>query len=725
MQCIMVEPSPLKMECVHDSYGDFFDHEPSKAERLEMRRASKTPSEWLQLLCSDWAAENAALVANTDARFIEYKSYLRGQLTSQLLCRLSIHGTENKEHGLETTDTTSYIDFWKILGIEDEFDKSYIVAQVERFCVLYGIRAPMETSHLEDDLFDHVPVDAASAAAAAAAGISVPPNIVPVPAFHMDPNSAHAAHAAAAAAAAAADLGSGKLTRKQVAEVNKAHRMAKDAEKALEIERRQSMKREQRRISQERKDIRNKEREAINLRKAAEKAAREATREERRRKKLEIRKQREEFARQQKDAALKRAAELVQSNRVPIEITRGAAAAQAAANAAVAAACAAPPPMPSNKKQRSCIVVSTASDLDQIVTHSKNLWSKYNAIAKEHNQKVNWIVVAKELGIHVKVREKYARMHARAEQRGFDFKNCGHFKIKDYPHIFLEPTQAEQKAKIPPPPPDASTTVLINGTKEAPEALAIAAQAAVAQAQQAQAAQAHAVAAQAVAAQVAANQTLPVATVDPTAQVAAMQTPHIPPPQAVAPMTEAMPMAPSPLAPVMVAAPAPAPIADPVALQGGAPLPLLDPTPVSVPVHVHTPIPTPVPAAMAPVPHHHLTASPTSPLDASHLGAPSPLDQIDAAAAAEAAAAEAAATAKTAAEAAEVAAAAEAAAEAAAAAVAAASSVVNDPMAVKNDHVSVAVDPALATADAVAAALGGPPPGETGIPIDRHKITEI
>eukprot|EP00957_Ditylum_brightwellii_P028599 2160932-Ditylum_brightwellii.AAC.1 len=108
---------------------------------------------------------------------------------------------------------------------------------------------------------------------------------------------------------------------------------------------------------------------------------------------------------------------------------------------------------------------------------------------------------------------------------------------------------------------------------------------------------------------------------------------------------------------------------------------------------------------MAPVPHHHLTASPTSPLDASHLGAPSPLDQIDAAAAAEAAAAEAAATAKTAAEAAEVAAAAEAAAEAAAAAVAAASSVVNDPMAVKNDHVSVAVDPALATADAVAAAL--------------------
>ena len=91
------------------------------------------------------------------------------------------------------------------------------------------------------------------------------------------------------------------------------------------------------------------------------------------------------------------------------------------------------------KKSRSAIIVSTANDLHQIVTHSKNLWTKYNAIAKEHNQKVNWATVAKELGIHVKVREKYARMYARAEQRGLDFDTCGHFKIKDHPGIFLEP----------------------------------------------------------------------------------------------------------------------------------------------------------------------------------------------------------------------------------------------------------------------------------------------
>lgn len=159
---------------------------------------------------------------------------------------------------------------------------------------------------------------------------------------------------------------------------------------------------------------------------------------------------------------------------------------QAAANAAVAAATGVPVPEPEadgpRKKSRSSIVVSTASDLHQIVTHSKNLWTKYNAIAKEHNQKVNWITVARELGIHVKVREKYQRMHSRAEQRGFDWEKNGHWKIKDHPHIFLEPTQAEQKAKMPPPPPDPATTVLIDhGSKEMEQATndAVAAAAAV------------------------------------------------------------------------------------------------------------------------------------------------------------------------------------------------------------------------------------------------------
>jgi hypothetical protein len=285
------------------------------------------------------------------------------------------------------------------------------------------------------------------------------------------------------------------ISKKNVTEESKAHKMAKDVERALDVERKQCQKRELRRMSQERKEQRNRERDEIAMQRNLERVSRETTREERRRKKLEIRMQRERFAQEQKEAALKRAAELVRSNRVPIEITRGAAAAkvmrhsslsyfgkncsltlffftffQAAANAAVAAVSGISLPMTepddcTPKKNRSSIVVSTAMDLHQIVTHSKNLWTKYNAIAKEHNQKVNWITVARELGIHVKVREKYQRMHTRAEQRGFDWQKNGHWKIKDYPHIFLEPTAAEQAAKMPPPPPDPSTTVLIHHVK--------------------------------------------------------------------------------------------------------------------------------------------------------------------------------------------------------------------------------------------------------------------
>jgi len=426
-----------------------------------MRKTSKPPSEWLKLLCKDWAEENEVLVETTDARFLEYKPFLKGMLTSQLLCRLSI--PPSKDAGMDASAQSSTLDFWRMLGIEDEFDKSYLTAQTERFCSLYNVLGP----HLDEAEgllgTDFSNSDPATLAAAAAAGLNVSPSggFVPLQPYMNDTCAA----AAAAAAAAQADVS--KLSKKQVSEVSRAHRMAKDAEKALENERRQNIKREQRRLSQQRKEEKAREREAQAVRKATERAAREASREQRRQKKLEIRQQRENFAQEQKEAALRRAAELVESNRVPIEITRGASAAKAAAAAMT-------PPQAqqqqdtsaTQKKPRSAIVVSTAADLHAIVTHSKNLWAKYNAIAKEHNQKVNWITVAKELGIHVKVREKYARMHSRAEQRGFDWEKNGHWKIKDHPEVFLEPTQAEQKAKMPPPPPPESQTVLIDGNKE-------------------------------------------------------------------------------------------------------------------------------------------------------------------------------------------------------------------------------------------------------------------
>lgn len=322
---------------------DLLDHEPSRAEKLEWKLIRKPPSEWLRLLCHDWAVEHRDIVTGTDSKFLSFKSYLKGQLTSQLLCRLSV---APEKDGLMK-------DFWKILGVEDEFDRHYIAAQVDKFSSLYSILQYKEEESLAEE------------------------------------------------------------NRK------------------------------------DKREARAREREATLQKKVAEKAAREASREEQRRFKLEQRSLREKKQQELKEAALRRAAELVQSNRVPIEITRGHAVATAKANAAVAASSTVSPLITKQeKKARSSIIVSTASDLQQIVTHSKNLWVKYNAIAKEHNQKVNWITVSKELGIHVKVREKYARMYARGVQRGFDFLTCGHFKIKDYPHIFLEPTSTEQKSKI-------------------------------------------------------------------------------------------------------------------------------------------------------------------------------------------------------------------------------------------------------------------------------------
>jgi hypothetical protein len=421
-------------------------------------------------LCRDWAAENEAVVEATDTKFLHYKTYLKGQLSSQLLCRLS--APPSKDTPAESN--APQVDFWSLLGVEDEFDRSYIVAQIERFSLLYNIRSiPIDEI---DGMYSgeiESPVDPTSAAAAA--GIAVSPSGV----IYMDPTVASAA--AAAAAASVADDMSGRLSKKQASEVSKAHRLAKDAEKALDSERRLCMKREQRRLANMKRQEKLREREHFLIRKASERAQREAAREERRRKKLEIRMEREKFAQEQKEAAMRRAADLVASNRVPIEITRGAQAAKAAASAAIAAGnvVSAPPVAPladlSQKKSRSAVVVSTAADLHQIVTHSKNLFAKYNAVAKEHNQKVNWITVSRELGIHVKVREKYARMHQRAEQRGFDWEKNGHIKIKDRPDIFLEPTPAEQKAKMPPPPPDINTTVLIHDNKEVNDAVIAAA----------------------------------------------------------------------------------------------------------------------------------------------------------------------------------------------------------------------------------------------------------
>lgn len=167
---------------------------------------------------------------------------------------------------------------------------------------------------------------------------------------------------------------------------------------------------------------------------AAQRAAKKASREERKKQVEEGRKRKEMLAEQLKEKAMKRAADLVVSNLIPIEITRGIATKKQKTG---------PPPPPymaymkpgSDRKPRSPIVVTTAGDLHRIVTLADNLWKKYSDIAKEHNQKVHWQTVSKELGIHVKVREKYNRMYLRAKRKGFDFIKNAHYKIRDHQDV--------------------------------------------------------------------------------------------------------------------------------------------------------------------------------------------------------------------------------------------------------------------------------------------------
>lgn len=525
---------------------DFLDVDPTKEQIWEMKKANKRPSEWLKLLCKDWAAsgENLELIETVDAKFESYKPYLKGKLSSQLLCRLCIpadpaaskDATNNNSSSATTngSSNSSKTDFLKeVLNVQDEFDKAYVIAQVERFCALYDIRGTQQQAEststtaaagsgnssgstnnrfalanneataaaaaaLYGDLVVNAAlgsvsdvhqqaIAAAAAATATAAGqqpaITIPPHFLTADATAAAVAAAQQAQAQAAQQSQEADAGTSEShkrgessnttnssqqvflnSRSAQALLNKAQQQAKSAERALEQERKQNAKREQRRLTQDKKLAKQRDREFLQKQKQAEKLAREKAREEKRTRKLMQRQQRELFAQEQKEAALRRAAELVASNRVPIEITRAGSirsrgkdktsgtGTQKAGGANGSNGSKDNSVVP-KKRQRSAIVVSTASDLDRIVTHSQNLWAKYNAIAKEHNQRVNWITVAKELGIHVKVREKYARMHSRACQRNFDFVANGHWKIKDHPEIFLEPTAAEQKARMPPPLP--------------------------------------------------------------------------------------------------------------------------------------------------------------------------------------------------------------------------------------------------------------------------------
>lgn len=163
------------------------------------------------------------------------------------------------------------------------------------------------------------------------------------------------------------------------------------------------------------------------------------TKTDKRLRKRQRQKERQTAIQEQKEAALERAAELVQSNRVPLELMTGSKSSEKTEKKVHAIEERICNDSGITQKHKSCIIISTARDLERIVTHARNLYTKYNTIARQHNQRVSWATVSKDIGLHTKVREKYTRMFNRALERGFDFNTCGHYKIKDHPEIFLYP----------------------------------------------------------------------------------------------------------------------------------------------------------------------------------------------------------------------------------------------------------------------------------------------
>lgn len=317
------------MNSVDDTSSDILQSNPTELEKDEMRSALKSPSEWIKLLCPQWASENRSCVNGMDEKFAQYKGYMGGVLSSQALCRISIPeiGTDDV-HGLE---------FWRQLGVLDEIDLRYIISQIERFLFVFSIRLRQESCKTSEENLHHTVTDSQS------------------------------------------------------------------NEMQHQIVNKETIKREKRLHKRQRQ------------------------------------KDRQTAIQEQKEAALKRAAELVQSNRVPLQLMTGRNPSEGSQKKKNSSEEQLVENCDSTPKQKSSIVISTARDLERIVTHANNLYAKYKAIARQHHQRISWATVSKELGLHTKVREKYTRMFNRALERGFNFNTCGHYKIKDHPEIFLHP----------------------------------------------------------------------------------------------------------------------------------------------------------------------------------------------------------------------------------------------------------------------------------------------
>eukprot|EP00590_Aulacoseira_subarctica_P000193 CAMPEP_0172429038 /NCGR_PEP_ID=MMETSP1064-20121228/48737_1 /TAXON_ID=202472 /ORGANISM="Aulacoseira subarctica , Strain CCAP 1002/5" /LENGTH=449 /DNA_ID=CAMNT_0013174157 /DNA_START=71 /DNA_END=1417 /DNA_ORIENTATION=- len=362
--------------------------------------ARKSLYEWLQWLCEDWVEEQTPeFLANIDAKLLNYKPYLKGKISSQLLCRLVLDPNPHISPAAIISDNTcsqSYASlgerFWQTIGIYDEFDRGYITSQVTRFCQLYGI---------EDTCFYTTTRLHSSGATKCE---------IPIPNLSLDSASKENL---SCSSGTSSDAVLWRQRRNQsIFEPLSCYAQNStatgDKEDCLfQIE---SRYRDLQFLADSEKENHQRN-EDDNIHYADRNGFVEGHQSQ-----YEI-----------------------DSTNSPLDSSET----SASLRQMITATSSADPSNP-GKKIRSATIVSTASDLHQIVIHANNIRERRN---KGSKKKYSWSAVAQDVGLHVKVREKYARMHNRALVRGFDFEKNGHYKIKDHQEIFHRSLRADEISK--------------------------------------------------------------------------------------------------------------------------------------------------------------------------------------------------------------------------------------------------------------------------------------
>ena len=404
--------------------------------RREIRARVLSPSEWIRLIAREWLlslsqeqgqADGVSICSEMDTKFQKYKPFLSGKMSAPLLCRIGLKDS-----------------FWTTLGIVDEFDRSYIMSQVERFREMYGIAMNINEIGPRDDVKSNSPIayqsfgkqqqeptrsgqvqnvnetsPHGSDASVTKASAAFQPLLRPYPHVHVQqhmapynqlppPPYSPGMHVQPSLAPYSNSIVShqqqplmpyygGYHETYEPKHGRTPHQADYNAAYASYQPKRRK-----------RDNSASPETHLYDYSDRGEVKKRMLSHDVR-----DSREVKKMVSQQKKEEAFSRVQALLQSDHLPVETNRSDSSSPDSHQTGKQSS--------KKVKSRSCIVVSTAKDLNTIVTQSNMLFQKYTTAVKRKKggkERVTWQQVAREIGIGVKVREKYARWHARAKVRG-------------------------------------------------------------------------------------------------------------------------------------------------------------------------------------------------------------------------------------------------------------------------------------------------------------------